>query len=356
MARKSVDTEAILRKLEEMYPDAKCALNHRNAFELLVATVLSAQCTDARVNIVTARIFPRYNRPEHFAGAVGGRDRRDDPRLRAVEEQGEEDIQGLSQMLLEKHGGEVPSTMEELIQLPGVGRKTANVVLSNAFGIPAIAVDTHVFRVANRLGLAEAKTPEETERQLMERIPREYWSQAHHWLIYHGRQVCHARNPQCSQCPLLPHCRFGRQAGKGSVQRARVSSGRAARRAGGTGAVTPAAAAETAGIQHSPPQEDRRCRSGSPSPEYRRSGARRGNAPFMRLQEATTHVTNTRQLFSTDRLRLEVGETISATVGYETYGRLNARRDNAVLLCHPLAADCHAAAGPADPDRAGGSR
>ncbi len=232
MARKSVDTEAILRKLEEMYPDAKCALNHRNAFELLVATVLSAQCTDARVNIVTARIFPRYNRPEHFAAL-------------SVDEIGEmirdcglwkskaKNIQGLSQMLLEKHGGEVPSTLEPPIQRPAGGRKTANVVLSNAFGIPAIAVDTHVFRVANRLGLAEAKTPEETERQLMERIPREYWSQAHHWLIYHGRQVCHARNPQCSQCPLLPHCRFGRQAGKGSVQRARVSSGRAARRAGG---------------------------------------------------------------------------------------------------------------------------
>ncbi|MBP2019709.1 endonuclease-3 [Symbiobacterium terraclitae] len=213
MAARRADTQAILERLQQMYPDAKCALNHRNAFELLVATVLSAQCTDARVNIVTARIFPKYNRPEHFAALT-------------VDEIGEmirdcglwqskaKNIQALSRLLLERHGGEVPSTMEELIQLPGVGRKTANVVLSNAFGVPAIAVDTHVFRVANRLGLADAKTPEETEQQLMRRIPRALWSQAHHWLIYHGRQVCHARKPQCGECPLLPHCRFGRQGQK----------------------------------------------------------------------------------------------------------------------------------------------
>jgi len=233
MARRRVDTKAILKTLQEMYPDAKCALNHSSPFELLVATVLSAQCTDARVNIVTARIFPRYNRPEHFAGLT-------------VEEIGEmirdcglwqskaKNIQGLSRMILEKHGGEVPSTMEELIQLPGVGRKTANVVLSNAFGVPAIAVDTHVFRVANRLGLADAKTPEETERQLMARIPREYWSPAHHWLIHHGRQVCHARNPQCSQCPLLPHCKFGQQAQRpaGRHSTAAAPAGRHAAQAG----------------------------------------------------------------------------------------------------------------------------
>ncbi len=226
MAPRPVETEAILEKLQEMYPDAKCALNHSNAFELLVATVLSAQCTDARVNIVTARIFPRYNRPEHFAEL-------------SVEEIGEmirdcglwrskaRSIQGLSRMLLEKHGGQVPSTMEELTQLPGVGRKTANVVLSNAFGIPAIAVDTHVLRVANRLGLADAKTPEETERQLMARIPRELWSPAHHWLIHHGRQVCHARNPQCSQCPLLPHCKFGQQGDKPAGRGTRPAGRRA---------------------------------------------------------------------------------------------------------------------------------
>jgi len=235
MAARRADTQAILEKLQEMYPDAKCALNHRNAFELLVATVLSAQCTDARVNIVTARIFPKYNRPEHFA-ALSVAEIGEMIRDCGLWQSKAKNIQGLSRMLLERHGGEVPATLEELTALPGVGRKTANVVLSNAFGVPAIAVDTHVFRVANRLGLADAKTPEETERQLMRRIPREYWSQAHHWLIYHGRQVCHARNPQCSACPLLPHCRFGRQEQK------------------------------KAGSQQSPAPRNRRSSAGSPKP------------------------------------------------------------------------------------------
>lgn len=210
MASKRVPTRRILERLSQMYPGAKCALNYSTPFELLVATVLSAQCTDARVNIVTARIFPTHNRPEHFAAL-------------SVEEIGEmirdcglwqskaRHIQGLSRMLLEKHGGEVPASLEELTELPGVGRKTANVVLANAFGVPAIAVDTHVFRVANRLGLAEAKTPEETERQLMKRIPRKLWSQAHHWLIHHGRQVCEARKPRCTECPLLDLCRYGQE-------------------------------------------------------------------------------------------------------------------------------------------------
>ena len=190
-----------------------------------MATVLSAQCTDARVNIVTARMFPTYNKPEQFAALT-------------VDEIGEmirdcglwqtkaKNIQGLSRLLLERHGGEVPATMEELIQLPGVGRKTANVVLSNAFGVPAIAVDTHVFRVANRLGLANADNVEETEKQLMRRIPRDLWSPAHHWLIHHGRQLCDARKPKCSQCPLLPHCRFAQQAEKNAVKAAKADAKR----------------------------------------------------------------------------------------------------------------------------------
>jgi endonuclease-3 len=210
MAPKRVPTRRILERLSQMYPGAKCALNHTSPFELLVATVLSAQCTDARVNIVTARIFPTHNRPEHFAGL-------------SVEEIGEmirdcglwqskaRHIQGLSRQLLERHGGEVPASLEELTALPGVGRKTANVVLANAFGVPAIAVDTHVFRVSNRLELAEASTVEETERQLMKRIPRKQWTAAHHWLIYHGRQVCEARKPKCSQCQLLDLCRYGQE-------------------------------------------------------------------------------------------------------------------------------------------------
>lgn len=199
-----------------MYPDAKCALNHTSPFELLIATMLSAQCTDARVNIVTARMFPTHNRPEHFTPHT-------------PEEIGEmirdcglwqskaKNIHATCRLLLDRHGGEVPATMEELVELPGVGRKTANVVLSNVFGVPAIAVDTHVFRVANRLGLADAETPEKTEEQLMKKIPRELWSQAHHWLIHHGRQICDARKPKCSECPLLEHCKFGQGALKQPV-------------------------------------------------------------------------------------------------------------------------------------------
>jgi endonuclease III len=213
LAARKVPVKPILDTLAHMYPDAKCALNHTSPFELLIATMLSAQCTDARVNIVTARMFPTHNRPEHFTPHT-------------PEEIGEmirdcglwqskaKNIHATCRLLLDKHGGEVPATMEELVELPGVGRKTANVVLSNAFGVPAIAVDTHVFRVANRLGIAEAETPEKTEEQLMKKIPRELWSPAHHWLIHHGRQICDARKPKCSECPLLEHCKFGQAAFK----------------------------------------------------------------------------------------------------------------------------------------------
>lgn len=206
MASRRIPVAEILDRLSGMYPGAKCALNHSSAFELLVATILSAQCTDARVNIVTARMFPSHHRPEHFAvlspDAIGA----------MIKDCGlwqskAKNIHQTCRLLLERHGGEVPSHMDDLIALPGVGRKTANVVLSNAFGVPAIAVDTHVFRVSNRLGLADATTVEETERQLMRRIPRDHWSAAHHWLIHHGRQVCDARKPRCADCPLAELCK-----------------------------------------------------------------------------------------------------------------------------------------------------
>lgn len=225
MATKRVQTTEILERLAHTYPDAKCALNHNDAFELLVATVLSAQCTDARVNIVTGRMFPTYNTPEQFAGLT-------------VDQIGEmirdcglwqtkaKNIHLLSRMLLDKHGGEVPANREALVELPGVGRKTANVVLSNAFDVPAIAVDTHVFRVANRIGLANATSVEETEEQLMRRIPRNLWSPAHHWLIHHGRQICDARKPRCSECPLLDLCKHGQQAQKDAVKAAKADAKR----------------------------------------------------------------------------------------------------------------------------------
>jgi endonuclease III len=197
----------ILCTLERAYPDAVTSLEFENPFELLVSTILSAQCTDRQVNLVTEKLFKRLPNLEDFA------------RLSPEELQPHIKSCGFyivkakhivltCRALLEKFGGEVPRTMEELTTLPGVGRKTANVVLSNAFGIDAIAVDTHVFRVSNRLGLVKAKTPEDAEKQLMKNIPQKKWSQAHHWIIWHGRQVCHARKPECARCPLLDWCEY----------------------------------------------------------------------------------------------------------------------------------------------------
>lgn len=203
-----IPVDAILDALARTYPDAKCALEHRNAFELLIATMLSAQCTDKRVNIITSRLFPKYPAPEDYV-ALTQEELEAEIRDCGLFREKAKNIRETCRLLLERHGGEVPDRMEDLVKLPGVGRKTANVVLSNAFGVPAIAVDTHVLRVSNRIGLAEAKTPEETERQLMDRLPRELWSQAHHWLIHHGRNICHARNPQCHECPLREHCKHG---------------------------------------------------------------------------------------------------------------------------------------------------
>lgn len=225
MAPRKVPVSEILGRLEQHYPDAKCALNHTTPYELLVATMLSAQCTDARVNIVTGRIFPTCNTPEQFASLTP------DQIGELIRDCGlwqtkAKNIHAMSHILLQQHGGEVPANREELVKLPGVGRKTANVVLSNAFGVPAIAVDTHVFRVANRLGLANADTVEETEEQLMRRIPRERWSPAHHWLIHHGRQICDARKPKCSECPLADLCKYAQAATVNATKAAKADAKR----------------------------------------------------------------------------------------------------------------------------------
>ncbi len=200
--------DEIIAILEVMYPDAECALNFRTPFELLVATILSAQCTDKRVNEVTAGLFAECQTAEDVIrlGVEGIADR---IRGLGLFRNKSQHIFAAAQMLLDRYDGEVPQTREELIQLPGVGRKTANVVLANAFNIPAFAVDTHVHRVANRLGLVKAKNVEATEAQLMEAVPKEQWIALHHQLIHHGRNLCGARKPQCSECPLLPHCHFG---------------------------------------------------------------------------------------------------------------------------------------------------
>lgn len=196
-----------LRLLKESYPDAKPALHFSSPFELLVATMLSAQCTDKQVNKVTDVLFKKYNTAEAFSQIDY---ETLEPFIHSCGffRMKGHNILAMSRILTEKYGGEVPKTREELTALPGVGRKTANVVLSNAFGIPAIAVDTHVFRVSNRIGLAEANDVEKTEQQLMENIPEEDWSAAHHWLIYHGRLVCAAQKPKCEECTLREVCDF----------------------------------------------------------------------------------------------------------------------------------------------------
>ena len=194
-----------LRILRELYPNAKPALTFKTPFELLIAVILSAQCTDVRVNVVTGRLFQYANTPEAIA-ALG------QVKLEtAIHDCGffrmkAKHILETCHILLQEYGGEVPADFEALQKLPGVGRKTANVVMSVAFHTPAIAVDTHVFRVANRLHLAVGKTPLEVEKRLQKAIPREDWSDAHHWLILHGRQLCKARKPLCGECPLAPVC------------------------------------------------------------------------------------------------------------------------------------------------------
>lgn len=197
----------VLEILESMYPNPTTALHHQNPFELLVATILSAQCTDERVNIITKELFPAFPTPESLAQASFD-EVASYVRSAGLWQTKTRNLIKTAQILVEKHGGQVPNTREELEALPGVGRKTANVVLANAFQIPTIAVDTHVFRVANRIGLANASNVYQTELQLMEAIPQEKWIDAHHWLILHGRALCKARNPLCAECPLSNHCAF----------------------------------------------------------------------------------------------------------------------------------------------------
>ncbi len=201
-----IQKQAALEKLEELYPEAKAELTFSNPYEMLVATILSAQCTDRQVNKVTPAVFARW--PDACAMA----DAKEEELYPLVKSCGFKtkaaNIIAACRKIRDEHGGEVPRTMEELTALPGVGRKTANVVLYNAFGIPAFAVDTHVFRVSNRIGLCRAETVEETERQMTRLIPREKWGNAHHWLIWHGRRVCKAQHPQCEACGLRELCDF----------------------------------------------------------------------------------------------------------------------------------------------------
>jgi endonuclease III len=198
-----------LARLARAYPDAKTALEYDNALQLLVAVMLSAQCTDARVNMVTQALFRAFPTARAFAAAQPG-DLVPYIHSCGLYRTKAKNIVAAARLLVER-GGRVPETMDELLELPGVGRKTANVILSIAFAQSAIAVDTHVFRVANRLGLVRAKTPAATEAGLMKIVPKADWSSAHHWLIHHGRQICHARKPECARCVVVDLCPSARR-------------------------------------------------------------------------------------------------------------------------------------------------
>lgn len=191
--------------LGEVYRDVKPALHFRNPFELLVAVILSAQCTDKRVNVTTARLFQRAATPEAIVD-MGLSALQEEIRDCGLFRNKAKNIMATCRTLVEQYGGEVPEAYDALLKLPGVGRKTANVVSSIAFGRDAIAVDTHVFRVANRLQLAVGETPLEVEKGLQKAIPKAQWSAAHHWLIWHGRLVCKSLRPRCEACPLAHLC------------------------------------------------------------------------------------------------------------------------------------------------------
>jgi endonuclease-3 len=196
----------ITRALKKNYPEATCALNHASPFELLIATILSAQCTDERVNIVTADLFRKYRKPEDYGAASREELERDINSVTFFRNKARS-IQEASRLLIEKHNGQVPQTLEDLVELPGVGRKTANVVLGTAFGIPTgVVVDTHVSRLSQRLGLTGNKQPEKIEADLIELLPKKDWIDFSHRLIWHGRRVCQARKPMCEKCGLEKFC------------------------------------------------------------------------------------------------------------------------------------------------------
>ena len=216
----------IIRLLAKLYPDAKCALNYENPLQLLIATILSAQCTDVRVNMVTPALFRRYPDARAFAGA--------DPRQleSAIQSTGffrnkTRNIINACREIQEKYAGRVPDTMDQLVSLPGIGRKTANVVLGNAYDVPGITVDTHVLRLSTRLGLTKNTDATKVEHDLMELLPKKEWTMFSHRMIFHGRQVCFARKPNCPGCLLAKVCpKIGVETKKMSPQRHKEHEGR----------------------------------------------------------------------------------------------------------------------------------
>ena len=206
IVNKKERTAEIIKRLKKTYPDAHCALNHTNAFELLIATILSAQCTDRQVNIVTADLFRKFRKPGDYLD-VSQEELEKEIRSIGFYRSKAKNIRAASEKIIKNFGGKVPDTMGELLTLNGVGRKTANVVLGNAFGIASgVVVDTHVERLSQRLGLTKNKTPEKIEQDLQKLVPKKDWVMFSHWLIFHGRQICQARKPKCTECVLGDIC------------------------------------------------------------------------------------------------------------------------------------------------------
>ncbi len=204
-ARANIDK--ILKILDQLYPDARCSLNFANPLELLVATILSAQCTDDRVNEVTRKLFKKYRSAADYA-SVSQEELEEDIRSTGFYKNKAKNLRKCCQELVEKFNGEVPPDLDKLVKLPGIGRKTANVVLGAAFGIPGIVVDTHVKRISQRLGLTREKDPVKIEFDLMKIIPKDRWTKFSHQLIYHGRAVCKSRKPLCDECALKEYCEY----------------------------------------------------------------------------------------------------------------------------------------------------
>lgn len=202
---KKKEIDEVIQLLLELYPDAKAELNYTNPFELLIATILSAQCTDVQVNKTTDKLFKELKTPIDYI-KLTEEELGEKIRSCGFYKTKSKNILATCKILDENYGGEVPDNIDTLVTLPGVGRKTANVVVSNAFDIPAIAVDTHVFRVSNRIGLADSNNVVDTETDLMNNINKNMWTKAHHLLIFHGRRICKARNPLCQKCPIRPYC------------------------------------------------------------------------------------------------------------------------------------------------------
>lgn len=208
MVDKKETVKKILQVFDNDYEDAKCTLKYKNPLELLISTQLAAQCTDERVNIVTEKLYKKYKSGYDFANA-DLKELENDIRSTGFFRNKAKNIKETCRILIENHNGQVPDNLEDLLKLPGVGRKTANVVLGNIFGIPSIVVDTHAKRLSNRIGLSSSDNPEKIEFDLMKIVPKESWTKFSHQLVFHGRNVCKARKPDCKNCNILKYCNYG---------------------------------------------------------------------------------------------------------------------------------------------------